>query len=128
MFFKDKITMEKHKTNVHLETIVINGPTVKEIIHNNDTLTDLETSIKGSKPFVKTLRSLANLHNLVRDRNLRADFRAVINDFMSDWQILGGWLRRFSERHNYTVKKINSPAQKKKQHQMIVHWNSNNLK
>ena len=36
-------------------------------------------------------------------------------------------LRQFSERHQYDVKQLGSPAQMKKQHKMITHWNSNNI-
>ena len=36
-------------------------------------------------------------------------------------------LREFEERHQYKVNKIGSPAQGKKQHQLISHWNSKNL-
>ena len=36
-------------------------------------------------------------------------------------------LREHEERHQYWATKIGSPAQGKKQHKMIVHWNSKNI-
>ena len=65
-----------------------NGPTIKKIIHSEKKLNDLLVSVSGSKPFVKTLRSMARLHTLVSARHLDPKYEDIIWDFAMDWHNL----------------------------------------
>ena len=51
-------------------------------------LNDLLVSVSGSKPFVKTLRSIARLHTLVSARHLDPKYEDIIWDFAMDWHNL----------------------------------------
>ena len=67
-----------------------NGPTIKGIIHNSDTLADIENSVPGSEDFVNTLRAMADLHNMVKQKQLAPYFETTIVTFMIHWDMLYG--------------------------------------
>ena len=46
------------------------GPIIKQTFHSEKKINDLLDSVSGSKPFVKTLRSIPRLHTLVSTRHL----------------------------------------------------------
>lgn len=147
-----------------------NGPTIKQIIHSESTLSDLEDKVDNSRLFVSTLRSLGKLHNLVRAKDLVPEFKSIILDFCDNWDQLlnehptllshtlkvhiirdhladrleatGESLlkesdetteqvhhryRQFSERHQYGVNNLTSPAFFIKQAKALSHWNSQNM-
>jgi hypothetical protein len=76
-----------------------NGPTIKGIIHNSDTLVDIQNSVPGSEDFVNTLRAMADLHNMVKQKQLAPDFETTIVTFMIHWDML-----HFQYGLNYTLK------------------------
>jgi hypothetical protein len=147
-----------------------NGKTVKDIIHSDRMLTDLETNVENSTNFVETLRCLARLHNLVRVDKLDDNFEFIINQFCMQWDLMKELydlsytlkihiiethlperlrttgktlqkesdehteqvhhrLRLFKESHQYGVslRNIGTPCQKKRQHNLVSHWNSLNI-
>ena len=66
-----------------------NGNTVKDIIHDEMKLADLEGILpENAKIFVDCLKGIAQVHKLVTSPILDPDFESIISNFIIKWKVL----------------------------------------
>ena len=74
--------------------------------------------------------SYTNKINIIQDHladKLRNRGQTLLKESDEHVEQVHHYLREHEDRHSYKVRKIGSPSQGQKQHEMIVNWNSKTI-